>query len=76
MALIKNGFKQVATYKRYKKNWDKSFTAYTIEAWTDEKQFILRYISDGKMFTKVFTDKDKANNEIKERLADGYKKVK
>lgn len=70
--LTKNGFKLIASYNCFSKNYFDHeenrwrYECTTIECWKSDKQFLVRQIGKrGRVWDNVYNDKDKANNSVK-----------
>lgn len=78
IALIANGYKKIATYKKFEKDCLNNWTVHEAICFQKENECVikLRNSSKKKGFTLYYQDKNEANTKIKQLISMGYKKMK
>lgn len=75
MALIcQHGFKIVAEYKLFRKEWDGSWTVRVAKCLQKGNNCIIRLSHGRKQYTLTYDTKDEANKKILQLIKMGYKK--
>lgn len=78
MALVANGYKIVATYKKFEKDCLNNWTVHKAVCFQKEKECVIKLhnSSKKKSFTLCYQNKDEANAKIKQLISMGYKRSK
>lgn len=77
MALMANGYKIVAVYKKFEKDCLNNWTVYKVTCYQKENECLIRLYNSAKRksFTLQYHNKEDANAKIKQLIKAGYKKV-
>lgn len=78
MALMANGYKIVAVYKKIEKDCLNNWTVYKATCYQKGNECLIKLYNSAKKksFTLQYQNKDDANTKIKQLINMGYKKVK
>lgn len=77
IALIANGYKKVATYKKFEKDCLNNWTVHEAICFQKDNECVIKLhnSSKKKSFTLYYQNKDEANKKIKQLISTGYKKI-